>query len=186
MTSSRIEVTETPFDVRVLIRSRRNVFLWLLLSVWLGFWTFGGVAAIVSIATSQTDRLFISLWLCGWAVGEAVATSAWLWNAFGVEQVLFNRDSFLHARLLFGRRLTRRTFPASEVFSFRGNGPFGTQTLAREQLLFTSGTIDVDCAYDSFSFGYQLEQNDAQGLADLLNSFVTRRTQRLSPRAKRA
>ena len=186
MISSRIDVTETPFDVRVLIRPRRNVFLWFFLTLWLSFWTVGGVAGIFSVVTRQTDRLFISLWLCGWAVGEAMAISAWLWNAFGIETVVFNRDSFVHERLVLGRRLTGRTFPASQVFAFRATGAFATPTLAREQLLFTSGTIDVDCAYDSFGFGYQLEQNEADALVELLNSFVARRTQSLSPRLKRA
>jgi hypothetical protein len=66
------------------------------------------------------------------------------------------------------------------VFAFRANGPFGSSTLTREQLLFTSGTIDVDCAYDSFSFGYQLEENGSNALVELLNAFVARRSQSIS------
>jgi hypothetical protein len=185
--SGRIDVSETPFDVRFVIGPRRNPFLWIFVTIWSAGWTLGGIAAIVHLIIDPHDRLFISVWLCGCAAAFFIGWSTWLWNGFGFERLLFNRDSFAHQRDLFGHRLTHRTFSSSEVFAFRANGPFGSSTLSREQLLFTSGTIDVDCAYDSFSFGYQLEENEANSVVELLNSFVARRTQGNSPlHAKRA
>jgi hypothetical protein len=173
--SERIELTERDNQLGVRIGPRRNVGLWAFLSVWLAFWTLGGIAAIAGIATGHKDRLFISVWLVGWLFGEVVATLVWFWNGFGVETILVNSDAFNHRRSLFGRTITRRTIPNSEIVAIQPYGPFGFSWVSwhgGRHMSFTSGKITVNYQWQNFEIGYELEEDEAGRLADVLNTLL--------------
>ena len=127
--SDRIDVTVTPAAVRVLIKPRRNVALWIFITICSVGWTLFGIAGIVSVVTNPTDRLFFGVWLCGCAAAFFLTWSTWLWNGFGNEHLLLTRESLQHQRKLFGRVLTRKCVPASEIRALRPSGPFGSPTL---------------------------------------------------------
>lgn len=170
--SDRIDVTVTPAAVRFLIKPRRNVALWIFITICSVGWTLAGIAGIVAVVTNPTDRLFFGVWLCGCTAAFFLCWSTWLWNGFGNEHLLLTRESLQHQRKLFGRVLTRKCVPASEIRAIRASGPFES-TISREQLLFTSGSITMECTSDCFVFGYQLEEPEAVALVEWLNSFLS-------------
>lgn len=172
--SERIELTEAPDRLGVRIGPRRNITLWVFLSIWLSFWTFGGIGAIAAVATGHKDRVFISVWLCGWVVGELLATTVWFWNGFGVETISVSRAAFDHSRSIFGRTITRKSIPSFEIVAIQPHKPSALFGYSNRQLNFSGGNIIVDYKWDTFDFGYELDQNEAGGLADVLSSWQQR------------
>ncbi len=171
--SDRIEVTEGANNLGVRIGPRRNITLWVFLSIWLSFWTFGGITAMIAVATGHEDRVFISLWLCGWLVGEVLATRMWFWNGFGVETIFVSQGAFEHSRSLFGRTTARKSIPMSEIVNIQPHKPAAPFWHSNRQLSISGGEIKLNYKSDAFDFGYQLKRDEADGLADVLATFVS-------------
>lgn len=179
--SDRIEVTEGADQLGVRIGPRRNITLWVFLTIWLSFWTFGGFAAITAVATGHQDRVFISFWLIGWLVGEVLATTIWFWNGFGVETISVSKGAFEHTRSLFGRTIGRKSIPMSEIVSIQPHKPSVFSRFSNRQLSVSRGEINLDFKSDAFDFGYELQRDEAGELAAVLDTFVSenKSTQRL-------
>jgi hypothetical protein len=171
--SDRIEVTEGANDLGVRIGPRRNITLWVFLSIWLSFWTFGGITSMIAVATGHTDRGFISFWLVGWLVGEVLATTIWFWNGFGVETIFVRQGAFEHSRSIFGRTIGRKSIPLSEIVNIQPHKPSAFLRYSNRQLSISGGEIKLDYNSDAFDFGYQLERDEAGGLANVLATFVS-------------
>lgn len=72
----------------VVSRVRRNWFVIPFLALWLTLWTGGGFAAIGALISGEIgDRLFIGLWLVGWAAGWIFAASWLAWQFGGRTQI---------------------------------------------------------------------------------------------------
>jgi|GEM_PF-885404 hypothetical protein len=72
----------------VVSRARRNWFVIPFLALWLTLWTGGGFAAIGALISGEIgDRLFIGLWLVGWAAGWIFAASWLVWQFGGRTQI---------------------------------------------------------------------------------------------------
>jgi len=70
------------------IPAQRSLFITLFVSIWLCAWTFGGAMAM-KIMISHGFQPFLLIWLCGWALGEIypVATLGWQFNGAEVLRV---------------------------------------------------------------------------------------------------
>ena len=53
------------------------------LTVWLVFWTVGGLLAAREVPRAPGEAAGLVLWLCGWAVGECFAALTIAWQLFG-------------------------------------------------------------------------------------------------------
>jgi hypothetical protein len=170
----RIQVVNNPLGITAYIKTRRRVFPYFFLPVWLAFWTLGGITAISLIATGQASP-FLFLWLCGWLVGEVFATVSWLWNAFGREVVEIAGGSFVYRRELLGYSLTRKGYPVNSLSNLRASGffsNFGSYNFSMAQWGFTGGTAAVDQGYTTIRFGNGLEETEANALAEALQPHI--------------
>ena len=167
---NRIQLATALNKIVVLIHPRRNPFLTAFLTVWLGCWTLGCLAAVYAVIRGHEDRLFIGGWLCLALVFVFVGLSAWLWNFFGLEKIVVSSTEFVHRRILFGYALTTKSIRCSDIRKIRIDEPFGSFWFSREQLNFTTGTISIDYRGDFFVFGYQLEEAEAVEIVEALGS----------------
>ncbi|MGD0722570.1 MAG: hypothetical protein ABR970_16155 [Roseiarcus sp.] len=90
---------------RITIGAQRSVFVALFLIVWLGGWTFGGVAAMASFA--RHFQPFLLFWLCGWALGWAFVVVALGWMLSGSESLRVIGSDLAISYRLFGLTRTR-------------------------------------------------------------------------------
>ena len=112
-TGSRIQ--ELGDRLIVSFRPRRQWGAIAFLSLWLAFWTFGGIGALAALASgSWPERAFLLLWLCGWAFGELFAAYAIAWQLRGRELLIVTAGR-LEVRKEVGRFVRTKIYEADFV-----------------------------------------------------------------------
>jgi len=126
---SRVGISNVGGEVQISVPPVRHPFVMIFLTVWLGGWTVGGIAAFqqfISSNGSSDGRAFLGFWLCGWLVGELFALGSLLWMFFGQENLRATMTSLSHTyRVLLWTR-TRNYRPAS-ISNLRWQAGTGTQ-----------------------------------------------------------
>ena len=84
----------------VVIPAQRSLFLVIFLTLWLGGWSAGGVAAMADLAAHP--KPFLAFWLLLWAVGEVMAVSTLLWMLAGRETLRVVGEHLEVSATLFG------------------------------------------------------------------------------------
>src|SRR5438132_2890358 len=106
---------------RLVVRFRPHRF-WgqlIFLSVWLAFWTFGGVAAFGELARSDWgSRTFLFFWLCMWGAGEATVMVAIAFQLFGRELLVVTAQQ-LEERKELGRFARTKVYDSALVQDVR-------------------------------------------------------------------
>jgi hypothetical protein len=74
-----------PGGYEFVIPARKNWFALLFLPVWLTFWTFGGLMAVMEFA--QSHEPFLAVWLVGWLLGWIFAASTIAYMVAGSEVI---------------------------------------------------------------------------------------------------
>ncbi len=82
----------------VVIPARRNWVTIPFLTVWLFFWTLGGRAAIGEAlsAAGAFERLFLGVWLIGWAIAWVFAAAWLLWQIGGEHRLAVHGSALVH------------------------------------------------------------------------------------------
>jgi len=96
------------------------------LSVWLALWTLGGLAAI-NAAVTEADlagRIFLAVWLCGWAGGMIAVSTIIAWLLVGREFLTVGPEK-LEARKEIGRFARVKHYDPARV-SYVTAQPFPT------------------------------------------------------------
>jgi len=93
-----------PAGLEVAFPAKRNTFIMLFLTAWLGGWAMGAVTAARQLFSgpAREGGWFLAFWLTGWTVGGAFAIYAWLWMLAGRERVVLRPDALLIRREVFG------------------------------------------------------------------------------------
>ncbi len=72
----------------ITIPAKRNVFVLVFLSVWLCGWALGETFALKEVLTGGgIPGLFLIVWLCGWTIGGFFAVRTFWWNLAGKEVI---------------------------------------------------------------------------------------------------
>ena len=164
----RSSVTDTGRGLEIVVPARRRVFALLFLPFWLFFWTIGGLSAFAALLSPETPGgadLFMIVWLCGWALGEAAVVTTILWMLRGREVVTVDRDALVVRREVFGVGPTQE-YEARHISNLRasplpfGVGAYGSSPLAllRQGL----GTIAFDYGAKTYRFGIAMEEAEAR------------------------
>jgi hypothetical protein len=136
----------------------------------------GGLLAFRRLIRGDSDQMFLVIWLGVWMAGEVLATSEWLWNAFGNEVIGINIGQFRHRRVLFGRGYKEKEFPLSELSNLRAAGVFGS-LISPDRLLrvwgLVGGSMAVDHGKETHRFGVDLEEKDARELVEALKRYFS-------------
>jgi len=174
--SNRINRIPVVMGVELHIAAKKvwsNIFF---LPVWLTFWTFCGLMAMkwVLHPGPSTPRLFISLWLIGWVLGETWAIYQWLWTAFGKEIVKVREGTLTIKRDILGRGKTR-SFLVDRVTNLRASGFFPSNSYWENylaQLRLGGGTVGFDSQGKTYRFGIQLMESDARTVVEELKPYL--------------
>ena len=105
----RATIQTDGLSCRVRIPARRNLFVILFLSAWLGGWYFGAASALRQLASAAGDGQpgFLYFWLAGWTLGGLFAVAVLAWTLFGVEIIELRHDALAHRRSILGLGRTR-------------------------------------------------------------------------------
>src|SRR5580765_6643115 len=112
----RSVVSEESGRLRIVIPMRKRVFLLLFLLAWLGGWTLGGIA--IGKQLSQKFNLFEAFWMCGWVMGEVVATYTLLRMSGGRDMVQVGDGLLALRKEVFGIGLPKQ-YSLSEIRDLR-------------------------------------------------------------------
>ncbi|WP_316858994.1 hypothetical protein [uncultured Cohaesibacter sp.] len=102
----------------VALPPKRNWFVIGFLGVWFTLWSVGGVFAISAVFDPDerfdSDKVFVLLWLCGWALGWVAAGRKLVWLSLGKEYIWANTDTLAHRKQVLGLGRAR-AFPSRDI-----------------------------------------------------------------------
>lgn len=159
--------------ITIRINTPKSWFLLIFGTVWLTFWTIGGIAVANALIRGTQDWYFYVFWLCGWIISETYVMYAWLWNAFGVEIISIRDESFVHIRHVFGFG-RRRTIPLHKLTLIHASGPF--PKINSIHMSFRRGVINGTVAVRlrsgrTYRIGMNLDQTQANQLVAELKPY---------------
>jgi hypothetical protein len=178
--TDRIDAAPQPDGIRVRVRARRSWPLLIIAVPGFGVWTY-----IVMTTTSGGLRgpqpyPGVFLWVLMWVVIGSFAAASWLWAVFGQEVISVRSGVFNHRREVFGLGTKGETHSIHELFNLRASGVFFENDPLRNffvERLFGQGTVSVDTRYgDTFRFGSQLDEHEANALVATLAPYFRRPT----------
>lgn len=97
---SRATVYETPEGLRIVVPAKRRILTALFLSFWLCGWALGWIMAFTTLLSggAGAGRPFLIFWLCAWTVGGMFAISFVAWMLIGKEVVTVSPEGIRIAR----------------------------------------------------------------------------------------
>lgn len=169
----RAIISEDGRDLRIAIPIRRNWFITLFLTFWLGGWVFGEftVTRQMFFASSPAGpKLFMLFWLGGWTVGGGFAIYIWLRNLIGKE-VIFIDSMTLTVRQELGGFGRSKEYEMKEVKNLRLSPvPYNPWNMSSGLQFWGigGGLIAFDYGAQTFRFGSGLAESEAQDLIDTI------------------
>jgi hypothetical protein len=149
--------------LKINIPIHKNIFMILVVSIWLCGWFFGEVSAIWSLFFNvhHSNVMFISIWLCGWTMAGGYVLASLLWNIAGREVVTVQKEMIKIERKIFNIGLNREysTVAAknfrvvnqdNSITWFRWKNNFGCFT--------GTGKIKFDYGMKTLSFGIGIDE----------------------------
>jgi len=103
--ASRLLITDTTKDLRIVIPCGRSLFVICFLGFWICCWAVAEVMVPAQFLNNDAPSESMSLmvaWLAVWTVGGAVAIYAWLWQVMGKEMVIVHGQTFTTRRDIGG------------------------------------------------------------------------------------
>jgi hypothetical protein len=177
----RFHVEVTADGLRAVIPARRNWFVVLFLTAWLGGWVFGEISAASELLrnSDKTQPGFLAFWLIGWTLGGAFAATAVVWQLAGREVLSINSDTLLHRAEAFGLGWSR-SYRTSEVRNFRSTD-YASNTFANQRTWLPPvtgsgfGPVAFDYGARTIRMAPSLEEAEAAMLVRELSSRLPRR-----------
>lgn len=101
------------------IPARRNVFVLVLLPLWMVGWAFGEIAVLRILREGlEGPGLFLLVWFVFWTIGGVLAVVAWLWMIGGREILELHPSRLVQRHVLFGLARSR-AFDVTNVRNVR-------------------------------------------------------------------
>jgi len=159
----RSSVRDVPEGLEVVVPARRNIFLMLFLTAWLGGWFMGEISAgrQVFFGSTSEPNLFLAFWLAGWTVGGGFAICIWLWMLAGRQRVLLRPDALLIRREVFGLGRTHE-YDLGHITNLRV-APAVTDPWSSGMRVWGvgGGPVAFDYGAKTFRFGDSLDEAEA-------------------------
>lgn len=173
MTNNGKAKIEKTFDgLNIIIPSKKNWFVLLFGTVWMGGWFFGlSVFGILFFSETRGFGIgwFLVFWLIAWTIAGLAIAILLLWGYFGQEKFITNSNGVSFEKTVFGIGKKNR-LDISEIKNFRtdlvsSNG-FGGNGLAFWGL--GTGKIKFDYGLKTYSFGLGVDEAEANYIVGLL------------------
>jgi hypothetical protein len=171
----RATIDDKGYELQVIVPSKKNFLVTLLLCAWLGGWAIGEVMVLTVIlpGTAKTDvgaLAFTVFWLIGWTIGGAVVISIVVWNLLGKEIVALSGHRLKLERKAL--RLSRsKEYSLSEIENLRvvtgGIQPvFGWPRM--DAFWASSGSIAFDYGMKTVRFARAIDEAEANYTVGLM------------------
>ena len=164
---------EKTFDgLNIIVPSKKNWFILLFSTAWLGGWLFGFLmvsGTLLSGTDLEGADSFLVFWLIAWTVGGLAIVFLLLWGYFGQEKFLIGRNEVFFEKTVFNVGKKNR-LDISEIKNFRmeavSNNWFGGNNWAFWGI--GAGKIKFDYGLKTYSFGLGIDDAEANYIVGLL------------------
>lgn len=174
MNNGKAIVEKTINGLTLIIPSKKNWFVLVFSTFWMGGWFFGFITVLNSLISETTNNIgvdgFLIFWLLGWTAGGITIIVISLWGYFGKEYFVIDRNQVLFEKTVFGIG-KKNKFEKSELKNFRVE--YVNESMFQRNnwsaFGFGSGKIKFDYGLKTFSFGLGVNDAEANYIVEILN-----------------
>ncbi len=173
MNNGKARIHESMGNIEISLPSKKNWFVLLFGSAWLGGWYFALVNTFSVFTPGDSGFMgadgFMIFWLIAWILGGAGTLFLLLWGYFGRERVEIRGGKLLLEKTIWGIGIKKR-LDLAHVQHFRpeqvNQGMFGRSRWA----LWGLGPrkVHFDYGMKTYSFGLAVDDAEARYLANYL------------------
>lgn len=176
--NGRAKIQNSINGTQISIPSKKNWFVLLFGTAWLGGWYFGLTMALGTFSFGETGFVgvdgFMLFWIIGWSIGGAFVIGLLLWGYFGQEQFLIGSNQVELSKKVFGigtNKVLKKSavknirFNEVQIDYFSGKNRFAIWGIGE-------GKIKFDYGMKTYSFGLGLDDAEANYLIELLGKKV--------------
>lgn len=164
--ASRVLITDTSKELRIIIPCGRSLFVICLLGFWICCWAVAEVLVPAQFLHSDEPsegRSLMLAWLAVWTVGGVVAIYAWLWQVMGKEIVTVQGQTFTTRRDIGGFGFDKE-YNLLQISNLRAE-PVGFSPLNVTSALqlwgIGGGVIAFDYGARTYQLGPGLDETEA-------------------------
>jgi len=177
MNNGKAKINDSIGNLEISIPSKKNWFILIFGTAWLGGWYFGFTNALTRFSFDESGNMgingFMTFWLIGWTIGGLGVVFLLLWGYFGQERLEINSRELCFEKTIFGVGQKKR-LDIGEVKNFRhekiNNSMFGGSRWAIWGL--GPGKVKFDYGMKTYSFGLAVDDAEANHLAEYLTNRI--------------
>jgi len=169
-------IVEDNFEyLKITIPVKRNYISIIWICCWVTFWGYFGASAFGELFNPPNEfgRIFMLIWISGWALGGVMAVKTIIWLFWGKEIIEIGMGTFSISRKndLFTRE---KVYDLNECREFRIR-EIDSESDRKFWFVFyyrnkEKGTIAFDYGMRNFCFGEDLHEPEAQYLLNVMKS----------------
>jgi hypothetical protein len=169
--NGRMKVDDKGIFLRIIIPSKKNIFLVLFLCGWFGFWSIPETDIIKDLVRGTQDKgfeLFPVFWLMAWTVVGFMVLLMIIWILAGNEVITLSTLTLKIERKAYGIGLSKEYF-LSEVRNLRIQMGDESMNSEMEAWGFVGGRLAFDYELETVKFASGINEEEAVDLLKLLN-----------------
>ena len=170
--NGRAKLIKNGHTIEIQIPTKKNWFLIIFLSVWMGGWFMGETFAITQLFNDETPlfaNTFLLFWLTGWTVGGIFAVTILLWSVAGREIIRVENGIIEIGRQIFDFKRSKM-YHINEIKHFSINPTFDNDIwgLGYQRNLFglKGGVLKFDYGMKTLKFGGGIDEAEGRLLID--------------------
>ena len=176
LNNGRAAIEHALGGLKVTIPSKKNWFVLIFATLWLGGWVFGFVNATWMLDGAGGGVIgFMAFWLLAWTAGGAMVLFLLFWGYFGKEIIEISSGNLHFEKSVFGIGI-KKELMLSEVKNFRtekiSSGLYGGNRWAFWGL--GPGRVKFDYGLKTYSFGLAVDEAEAEYLAEILSQKIVK------------
>lgn len=109
--NGRAKIFKNGHSIEFQIPTKKNWFIIIFLTVWLGGWFMGETFALAQIFSNDSPAFadaFLLIWLTGWTIGGLFAITILLWSVAGQETIRVDNGILEIGRHIFNLKWTKK------------------------------------------------------------------------------
>lgn len=171
----RAKVNFDGIKLQIKIPSKKNWFIILFLTAWMGGWFMGETSAINELLSSDNVGVnsFMLFWLVGWTIGGLFAITILLWSLFGQETVQIERGIFTVSKGILDIGLIKKNYDLNSIKNLELNPEptgmnsfFGQKKKIGDFWGLTGGKLRFDYGMKTIKLGIGIDEAEARFLID--------------------
>jgi len=171
----RAKVHFDGIKLHIKIPSKKNWFIILFLTAWMGGWFMGESSVINELLSSDNigANSFMLFWLVGWTIGGLFAITVLLWNLFGQETIQIGRGMFSASKGILDFGIINKNYDLKSIKNLELNPePTGTNSFFGQKKKIgdfwglTGGKLRFDYGMKTIKLGIGIDEAEARYLIE--------------------